>query len=336
MDKKSRMVMHLPWIALYVAFVFSAVLLRRWVQGNGLYEVWGWDYQTFVGQISDWRWIGYFGFRHPCLGLVCSPLVVLQHLWMQAYLVVMPVVALLTAWLIWRMSGLLGLAVWLMFPTTWLMAGIPESFPIAQLALVGSAYWLLNGAAVARRWGVLAFPLGVLAFAAVNTAVTLTNGVKPVVAYMVTHLRMADRRRLICISTGLALAVAVGVAFFYLRTLVTGRGVSRGIAATLAWIPDERNFIEELHGFFIRPVGVWQSLLVYPLAVWGICKSVRIGAGSTVVLFFSYFAVDLIIHVVIGWGMSEPWVFAPHWIWVLPILIGLPYRTRLIQGRLAI
>lgn len=308
--------------ALYAAFVGAAFLLRAHMAESGAAEILGWDYQTFVGQIQDWRWIGYFGFRHPGLGLVCSPLVALEHIWSGAYLLVMPAVATATAWMIWRMSGWLGLGVWLVMPTTWILAGVPESFPIAQLALVGSCYWLLNEKCVAARWGQRALPLVSVAFAVLNTMITLTNGVKPIVGWLVMNWKGLDRK--VIVRGGLAVvgAVLLGVGFFYLRTLMTGRGMGAGIEATLSWIPAERNLPQELYGFFVRPVGLWQSFIVYPLAFFGIFRSVRAHHTSSLLLLTSYFAVDVLIHGIVGWGMTEPWVFAPHWIWMLPLLAG--------------
>jgi hypothetical protein len=312
----------------YSAFVGAAFILRAHILESGAAEIWGWDYQTFVGQIQDWRWIGYFGFRHPGLGLVFSPLVALEHVWSEAYMYVMPAVAAATAWLIWKLSNWLGLLVWLSFPTTWLMAGIPESFPIAQLALVASVWVGLSRGEREEPGGGGWLIVGV--FACFNGSITLTNGVKPLLGYLVAHWRTMDRK--VLMRGGLAVVglMVVGVAFFYVRTLMTGRGMGPGLAATLNWIPAERNLSWELYGFFIRPVGFYQSFVVYPLALFGIFKEVSFISStprsniytSSLILLGSYFAVDAVVHLVFGWGMSEPWVFAPHWSWMLPVLVG--------------
>lgn len=201
-------------VSLYFAFVFAAFWLRSKIRCLAEAEVWGWDYQTFVGQIQDWRWIAYFGFRHPGLGIVYSPLVALEHLWNGMYLLVMPLVAMMTAWLILKMSGWVGFVVWLVMPTTWILAGVPESFPVAQLALVGSCHWLLNGKCVAARWGQRALPLVSVVFTVLNTMITLTNGVKPLLGYLVAYGREMDRKVLVRGSLAVAGLVALGVGFF--------------------------------------------------------------------------------------------------------------------------
>ena len=303
------------WLALYAAFVGAAFALRAWMLRHGVQEIWGWDYATFVGQINDWRWIGYFGFRHPGLGLVASPLVVLQHVWPLAYLFVMPAVATATAWLIWRKAGWLALGIWLTFPTTWLLAGTPESFPLAQLALVASVCF-------ASRTHVSDTSVhfaGILLFSTLNGAITLTNGIKPIAAYVATCGNWRKVAKIV--GAGLAV-VALGVGFFAIRACITGRGIGAGLEATLSWIPESRSLTQELYGFFIRPVGVWQSLVVYPLVVWSLVRQLRRRDFALLRLFASMFAVDAAIHLVIGWGMTEPWVFAPHWIWMLPLIVG--------------
>lgn len=311
------------WIGIYAAFVAFAVVLRGYVNAHRLDEVWGWDYRAFVEQISDWRWIGYFGFRHPGLGVVASPLVVLQHIWNGAYLLVMPTVATATAWLIWRMAGWIGFIVWLSFPTTWLIAGIPESFPLAQFVLVGSIYTMTDGRYVTGRWGHYAFPVMVCVLAVLNGLITLTNGIKPILAYVAT---CGDWKKMAKIAGVAVSFVLLGIGVFAVRAYLTGRGIGSGITATLSWIPENRHIATEFYGFFIRPVGLVQACLVYPAALLGLCALIRFHQYPLLITYASYLAVDVGIHCVIGWGMSEPWIFAPHWIWLLPLVIGRGWK----------
>ena len=316
-----RVKRHLFWLVLYAAFVGAAYVLRSWMGQNGAMEIWGWDYGTFVRQIGEWAWITYMGFRHPGLGYVLSPLVAVQHIWHDGYLWFMPAVATATAWLIWKMGGRAGLAAWLAMPTTWLLAGTPESFPVAQLALVGSAWWQVGGQRPKVRGQRLEWMV-VGGLAVVNSMITLTNGIKPLLGWVVANWKSLDRKALIRSGMAVAGLVLLGVGFFYVRTLMTGRGMGAGLEATFSWIPDERNLPRELYGFFIRPVGLYQSFVVYPLALLGVCQMVRKHQTSLLLVLASYFVMDIGIHVIVGWGMKEPWVFAPHWIWILAILAG--------------
>lgn len=252
-------------LALYAAFAGFAFYLHGHLADGGIDEVWGWDYTTFVRQINDWKWIGYFGFRHPGLGIISFPLVVLQHIWDGAYLLVMPAVATVTAYLIWRMAGWVALVVWLSFPTTWLMAGVPESFPLAQLALISGVWILERGKFRSSLW-----MLG--GVCVINGMITLTNGLKPLVAYIVS---CGDRKQVRRILWCAVSAVALGVAVFGMRAWMTGRGVGAGVEATLSWIPANRDFICEALGFFVRPVGVLQSCVIYPLVMWSAVLLIR-------------------------------------------------------------
>ena len=317
MDRK-RLISIVLWGCLYAAFLTVAIIVRNHVIDSGATEIWGWDYRTFVEQIQNWGYISYFGFRHPGLGVVLSPLVAFEHLWSMAYLVVMPGVAVLTAYLIYRMAGLTGLIVWISFPVTWLMAAIPESFPIAQLALVGSLF-LLNEKHPSQTGETGGSIQRVLLLSAVNGMITLTNGLKPFLAYV---LGCRDRRKLMRVGLVVALVVLGGMAFFFIRSLVCGRSCLSGIAMTLSWIPEKRNVLQELYGFFIRPVGLVQSFVIYPLFAYGLFRP-RL-RDSTILIrnLLAFFSVDVLLHLVVGWGMSEPWVFAPHWIFIIPIIIG--------------
>lgn len=312
---ESRRVCRLPWLALYAAFVVAAVLLRRHMAGNGLREIWGWDYATFVGQINDWRWIAYTGFRHPGLGVVASPLVALQHLWSGAYLLVMPAVAVATGWCIWRLGGWISVLIWLAMPTTWILAGTPESFPLAQLALAASALHLAAEPGERRVVGIVSAG----ALAALNSMVTITNGAKVALGWLVTRARRKD---LAWLAAGGGLVVLAGVLFFAVRAHLNGKDWMDGIRATLAWVPAERCWTRELWGFFVRPVG-WAAVAAYPLAAWGLWRNRKLAK-----VFGAFFAIDLVIHVVIGWGMKEPWVFAPHWSWMLAAAAGQGLRLK--------
>ena len=302
------------WVALYAAFVGAAVLLRAGFPQPEDAELFGWDYGLYLRQLQDWRWIAYTGFRHPGLGFVMSPLVALEHLWAEAYLLVMPLVALATAFCICRIGGIWALAAYLTLPSTWLLAGTPESFPVAQLCLVAG---VACGATKSLR--------ATLGFAALNGAVTLTNGLKPVLAFFLARPRRTDARRLVAVLAALVLALA---AFFFVRSLVTGRPYDEGILKTLAWIPASRQLGRELYDFFIRPAGI-AALLVYPLAFVGCVRIVRCGSAEERALLrtlAAYFAVDALLHLVIGWGMEEGFVFAPHHLWIVAILAGLALR----------
>ena len=317
MDKK-RIVSLGAWMCLYAAFLTVAILVRNHVYANNLAEIWGWDYRTFVDQIQSWDYISYFGFRHPGLGIILSPLVAIEHLWAGAYLVVMPGVALLTAYLLYKMAGLIGLIVWLCFPVTWLMSVIPESFPVSQLVLVSRLFLMDKRPSPQASYGTVSMKR-VLLLAAINGMITLTNGLKPILAYVIN---CRDRRKLLFLGGAIAFAVLGGVGFFLIRSIVCGRSCSAGIAITLSWIPENRNLLQELYGFLVRPVGLFQSFVICPLLAYSLWRLRGCFADMLIRSLLAFLSVDFLLHLVVGWGMSEPWIFAPHWIFAIPIIIG--------------
>ena len=111
---------------------------------SGELEIWSWDYRNYVRLFHEWGYIFYTGFRHPGLGIAYSPLVVATHVWSEVYVIIMPMIATAMAWCVWRLAGCVGLLVWLIFPTTWILAGTPECFPVAELALVGTVGVMLK------------------------------------------------------------------------------------------------------------------------------------------------------------------------------------------------
>ena len=223
-------------------------------------------------------------------------------------------------------SSRTGLIVWISFPVTWLMAAIPESFPIAQLALVGSLF-LLNEKHPSQTGDTGGSILRVLLLSAVNGMITLTNGLKSFLAYV---FGCRDRRKLMTVGFIVGLVVLGGFAFFLIRSIVCGRSCLSGIAMTLSWIPEKRNLLQELYGFFIRPVGLVQSLIIYPLLAYSLFSSRLRDSHILIRNILAFFSVDVLLHFIIGWGMSEPWVFAPHWIFIIPLIIGkgLPLNCR--------
>lgn len=163
----------------------------------------------------------------------------------------------------------------------------------------------------------------VCVLAVLNGLITLTNGIKPILAYVAT---CGDWKKKAKITGASVFCVLLGVGAFAVRAYLTGRDIGSGITATLSWIPENRHIATELYGFFIRPVGLVQACLVYPAALLGLCALIRFRQYPLLITYASYLAVDVGIHCVIGWGMSEPWIFAPHWIWLLPLVIGRGWK----------
>lgn len=84
----------------------------------------------------------------------------------------------------------------------------------------------------------------------------------------------------------------------------------------------------------------WQygiEALVVLLFVGGILCGLR---TRLMLLLLSWFGCDLLLHVVLGFGLNEVYIMSPHWLFVLPIAMGfalLRLRARwLLAARVAL
>lgn len=53
-------------------------------------------------------------------------------------------------------------------------------------------------------------------------------------------------------------------------------------------------------------------------------------------LALSYFGLDLLLHIVLGFGINEVYIMTAHWIYVVPIAIAYLFRTARSRARLAL
>ena len=108
-------------------------------------------------------------------------------------------------------------------------------------------------------------PAVVLGCAVTCGMITITNGIKPLVAFLVAAAVSRDRRLrkwLWPLFGAMTVVGVAGIVFFYVRALISGKDVVDCIQRTIVWVPEERMWGQELYDFFVRPIGVWQSCVV--------------------------------------------------------------------------
>jgi hypothetical protein len=136
------------------------------------------------------------------------------------------------------------------------------------------------------------------------------------------------------------LIVVFGVVFFAVRMWLWNsanpeetKTISRAIQSTLVWIPQGLSFSDRmgmtLGNFFLVPLTLGNKLAI----LWAVIVYGAAGVGMCAVwkdrrcwVLMGMFSVDVAIHVFCGWGLSEAWIFSPHWFWMLPVLIGIGWR----------
>jgi len=371
-DVMKSFVRWLPWCALLVAFCAFGLHVHGRVVEAGLQQVFGYDYATYMRQIRDFDWIAYTGFRHPGLGLVMSPVVIVSSALTKVngfacdcfIVAVMALIGVANVWLVRKIAGWFAACLFLSFGFTWVLAAVPESFPLSMTCLLSVVLLCQSetpaqaGTALGRRDWIW------LALALLTTCVTITNGLKVAVAYMIfnwsriiaTRISVGERRvpMWVALIAGLVIVALAGCAFFAVRMVRWNmahpgevKSIAGALAQTMSWVPEGLGLLGRLKGFAVnfavvpllpmlsfsvlsKPpmpsvVGLaWGTALILWAALamcacWRI-RVVRVMAGM--------FSVDVLIHFVCGWGLDEGWVFCAHWFWMVPVLVGLHWRSR--------
>ena len=336
-----------PWTLLGIAFFAAGMVIRITVPSTSTYEIWGYDYGRYTADFASLDWISYMPFRHPLLGLISSPFVVVFS-WLAGKSILLYHIALqftfallgvLSVWIVRKIAGWGAVCVFITFPFLWLIAAIPESYAFSMVFLLATAWWAINQTDVniSEKWkNFIWATLFVLA-----GGVTITNSAKVVVAYIIAN-KMSKKQMFKLILVG-ALVLIFAVLFFGLRMWwwnlnhpESKKNIATAIAQTLRWSFVEMSITERLANiccnFFAYPLtmgcqmAIWWAVVVYIAAVAGIwiLRKERIAW-----IMLGMFSVDVAIHIVCGWAISEAWIFSPHWMWMLPIFIGVGVLQRL-------
>ena len=340
-----------------VAFFACGVCVKDWIAYSHAEGFLGYDYALYISQLSDPRWIFYTGVRHPGLGLVMSPVVLVGQAlasfgecWRQWFFVgTFAAVMLANVWLVRKIAGWMAVAVFLGFGWTWVLASVPESFPLAMLSLLLVLMLVKSNLSGRQRW------LAWCALFVVCSAITITNGLKVVIAFLVAE--RCSRRLKWFVLLGLVGVAVVGIGYFYVRMACWNaahpeapKTVGTAFAQTLSWIPEGLGVWGRVKAgivnFFLVPVLPLVALPIEPGLVLRNIPAVGVfgwvwGVGVYCVVLVSLwsmrhsdivrvlvgmFAVDVVIHLVCGWGVHEGWIFSAHWFYMLPIGIGLTWQ----------
>lgn len=244
--------------------------------------------------------------------------------------------------LLWLIMTSLGAALpariastllWLSFAHVWLLGGMAESFGVSATLLLLCVWLRARGVRDARAWGALA----VLA-----AGVTVTNGVKPLLA------GVRDRRTLLrtvaaVAVIALAAVAAVAAKWLWIDGIAFGEGCRRvfgdialgftpmtpGERAWFAWNAFwcepivfhwdvvSRDVIRNAYSWW-GPHALAAAVLVF--AALGAFLNRSNGVVRTILLFVSF---DVLLHVVVGWGLAEGQIYSGHWLWAVPVLVSL-------------
>ena len=348
---------------LWCVFLAFGLYLRTLMPWDAEAQLHGLDYGFYGDGLSRYKWIFGANFRHPLLGVLTAPLPLLgQRMLMlgpwpywgfvlSVFSAVMAGCTLLvyavlnTAEGTGRMCATAGAALFASFSYTWFLAACPESFSFACLA--GLLVLLWGVLPCSRRDG-RAIRAGWIAMAVLNGGITVTNGIKVVLAYLV--VRGFSWRRVARLATILAtivlLASVIILARYAMFRISTGgakANLSDGLVQSFQFIergigiqerlskiascfsepivthgdPLEENIISRPYGTVVVP---WAIVALYVSAAIGAC---RLWRHVLVRLVLAMFSVDLMLHVVVSWGLAEGHIYCGHWLYVPAILSAL-------------
>ena len=336
----------MAWLLLWGAFLAVGMIVRHNVSPDSTYELYGYDYGTYTVNFASYGFMTYMPFRHPLLGLFSIPFISISG-WLvktspQIYFILLHAMfamfGTLSTWFVWKIGGLVAVLLFLTIPFVWIATATPESYAISMCVLLAVVWWTKFQECYCKSvivkgivWAVLFIVAG---------GVTLTNGLKVVIAYAISNKLSRRQWKWFAIaSLGL---LFLGIAFFAFRMWMWNvthpdmqKSIWVSIGQTLARSQVDMTFFERLKAiacnFFLFPLSMgnqfaalW-AVLVYVAAVASAWATRR---TRIVWVMCGMFAVDVAIHIICGWALNEAWIFSPHWVWVVPIFIGGALRPK--------
>ncbi len=97
--------------------------------------------------------------------------------------------------------------------------------------------------------------------------------------------------------------------------------VGRPVFVKYEWI---WSYVVEAVILLLASIGLWCGFC--PPARGGLSERLR-GGSRFLWLAMSFFGFDMVIHLVLGFGINEIFIMAPHWLFVVPLAIGYAFRS---------
>lgn len=354
-------------------------------------EIYSFDFQEYARTFTHYCFISYGRFRHPLWGWLTAPVTlfgqgVIERFGQPAFWAyLIGFFALVGACSVSLVYGLIrrcgeatvgealaATAVFLSFSHVWLLSGMPETFGLAMLLALVALWWgvgsgervqkesvcigdeVFKGPSAGARldlvgWGLLAVLMG---------GITLTQGVKAVLGFLVAH-RRSWRNRLLLVG-GLGMAAVLVLLVFYIRVRIRVANNPSAAGMDAAWdtlfgcvaplsMP-WREYLRNVWIFFSEPIllrgepfdqrmifggydSIVQPVLLAILYVLVLVSALANRRHVLVKLMGAMFLVDVVIHFIARWGLTECQLYGGHWMYILPLLLGLGFQHLPRRGR---
>jgi hypothetical protein len=343
-------------------FLVCSIYINNQIPRNQIVEILGFDYSTYLRQFSELNTIFYFPFRHPFLGILLSPFIILGYLFnklsitIHLYYVsvlfsacvslsVMHCFKIQRELLHIRLAEAITVCfLFLSFAYMPILASVPESFSVSMLILMGTLYMggrqlVLGKTHSALQWLTMFFLAG---------GITITNALKVGLAFVISN--RLNKKQLVMLALGGLVLVLLGFSGFYLRMArynaahpETQKTIMRSLNQTFYWVRTDLTDTEKIDistaRFFNEPIIFHGNLLRHheiPLSYENPLSKFLVGALYGLVLLsfafnlkskltwlmLSLFSVDVLIHLIIFWSTVEGHLFCGHWFFILPICLA--------------
>ena len=221
-----------------------------------------------------------------------------------------------------------------LFAHVLLLSFIPETFQLSMLGLLLVVYLttdsLLNGRKIPLITNILLFVYA--------TGVTLSNGLKCVIAQLFQKGNFKDKRKSILLS-GLITAILLFLSFcvnYIVKTEVPEPNITEFIFSGEIAVAYELFFEPILfhHNYSFWGLGqevfayntifpIMVNLVFYAVILCAVLANIR---KQCVWLLLSFFGIDVFIHIICGFGIADPYIYCLHWLFIFPLLIGWLYK----------
>lgn len=368
--KRSWIVEGTVFGVLWLVYFGFGLWARRQFPLDAVGAIHGWDFNGLAEILSDYRSLSFIRFRHPAFGFFLVPIpLLLGRVAQLNYMFYWGCLSFIFAgfttvgvWLVYRVSLALDgvgrgvaafcTAAFASFAYVRYMAVGPESYPISMALALAALLWILY----TRCHGVAA-KLDVVVWCALfffAGGMTITQGAKIVLAYLVTH--RLTRRAWGWLIGGGGAVFAFGTVFYVLKLVVFGDGgrtIESAFRELWAVVPQGIGWGERLRMlemFFFEPIiphgvpyveskivvgyaGWWQYVVcgvLYLVAAFG---AWRLRHAVLMRVMAAMASIDVVIHLVFFWGMEEAQIYCGHWFYLLPILWAAAFARRGEVGR---
>ncbi|MDR2928342.1 MAG: DUF6080 domain-containing protein [Cytophagaceae bacterium] len=234
------------------------------------------------------------------------------------------------------------------FFTVIILSFTVETYPFAFLFLMLSLYILSKKYVAEKKFGFST----VLIFEFLCGGITITNAIKPLLAFLLNKesIKTVFRNQLKA-TIPFVVAVTIVFIFYSLKSVMIDnnhRSMIEIINSILSYLHFDKEWLKQIFMDYwsssilvapltaqtvgaetvLRPsvyLHLWQYLFSGSILLIFIASLVLNRKNTLVKLLFFYILIDIIIHFVFRYGLNEAIIFGGHWLFLVPMLTGWLY-----------